>query len=111
MKLHVKERFLIPQLLNSAGSPKLNFKQYAAKKEFLKQVELTEKDKHFYEFVFDKETESFKWNVKTDQNNPIEITVSQDMKDVIVLICETIVDPEAQNDDNYWQIVEKLYDL
>lgn len=52
MELHIKDRIYIPQLLPAQNS----FMEYNLKREIIKKVALTEKDKDEYVIVEDQQT-------------------------------------------------------
>ena len=73
MELHIKDRIYIPQLLPAQNS----FMEYNLKREIIKKVALTEKDKEEYAIVEDAQVGKVTWDSKKDMEQPLVVDFSK----------------------------------
>lgn len=103
MELHIKDRLYIPQLLPAQNS----FMEYNLKREIIKKVILTEKDKEEYAIVEDSKANKITWNSQKDMEQPLVVDFSKQEIDYLKKSCEALV--EAAYPDDLWVTVEKIY--
>ena len=82
MELHIKDRIYIPQLLPAQNS----FMEYNLKREIIKKVALTEKDKDEYVIVEDQQTGKETWDSKKDME-PLVVEFSKQEIDYLKKSC------------------------
>ena len=82
MELHIKDRIYIPQLLPAQNS----FMEYNLKREIIKKVALTEKDKDEYVIVEDQQTGKVTWDSKKDME-PLVVEFSKQEIDYLKKSC------------------------
>lgn len=103
MNLHIKDRLYIPQLLPAQNS----FMEYNLKREIVKKVALTEKDKEEYLIVEDAQAGKVTWDFAKDMENPLIVDFSKQELDYLKKSCESLV--ESAYPDDLWVTVEKIY--
>ena len=103
MELHIKDRIYIPQLLPAQNS----FMEYNLKREIIKKVALTEKDKEEYAIVEDAQAGKVTWDSKKDMEQPLVVDFSKQEIDYLKKSCEALA--EAAYPDDLWATVEKIY--
>lgn len=103
MELHIKDRIYIPQLLLAQNS----FMEYNLKREIIKKVALTEKDKEEYAIVEDAQAGKVTWDSKKDMEQPLVVDFSKQEIDYLKKSCEALA--EAAYPDDLWATVEKIY--
>ena len=101
MDLQIKDRLYIPALLPKEG----NFKQFNLKKEILRKIDFSEKEREQVELVENTETRRIEWNTEKDLPKPFDFSTEE--LDFLKNSCEKISD-EALPDD-MWGTVEKIY--
>ncbi len=104
MDLHIKDRIYIPQLLPAQNS----FMEYNLKREIIKKVALTEKDKAEYSIVEDQEAGKVTWDSKKDMEAPLVVEFTKQEVDYLKKSCESIA--ASAYPDDIWVTVEKIYD-
>lgn len=104
MKLHIKDRLYILQLLPATG----NFMEFSLKRSITNKVAITKEDQEKYEFKEVPEENKILWNSETDAKEPLDVAFSQDELKYLRKSCEAVVD--APKTDDFWQTVEKIYD-
>lgn len=103
MELHIKDRIYIPQLLPAQNS----FMEYNLKREIIKKVALTEKDKEEYAIVEDAQAGKVTWDSKKDMEQPLVVDFSKQEIDYLKKSCEALA--EAAYPDDLWATVKKIY--
>jgi hypothetical protein len=103
MKLFIKDRIYIPQLL----LPQNNFLDFTIKKGIIEKVMLTEADRTKYSIVEDSEAGKVTWNNKVDFDNPLEVEFSPQELDYLKRSCEAL--SSSVYPDDLWMTVEKIY--
>lgn len=103
MELHIKDRLYIPQLLPAQNS----FMEYNLKREIIKKVILTEKDKEEYAIVEDSKANKITWDSQKDMEQPLVVDFSKQEIDYLKKSCEALV--ESVYPDDLWVTVEKIY--
>lgn len=104
MELHIKDRIYIPQLLPQQTK---SFIDFNVKREILKKVALTKKDKEDYEIEEDVDNHKIVWNAEKDQNTPLLVEFTNDEIAMLKRSCEQLV--ETAYPDDFWLTVEKIY--
>lgn len=104
MKLHIKDRLYILQLLPATG----NFMEFALKRSITNKVAITKEDQEKFEFKEVPEENKILWNSEKDACEPLDIDFSQEELNYLRKGCEAIVD--SPKTDDFWQTVEKIYD-
>lgn len=104
MDLHIKDRIYIPQLLPAQNS----FMEYNLKREIIKKVALTEKDKEEYSIVEDQKAGKVTWDSEKDMSTPLVVEFTQQEIDYLKKSCEALA--ESTYPDDLWATVEKIYD-
>lgn len=105
MKLYIKDRIYIPQLLPQQTT---SFIDFNTKREIIKKVMLTEADKEKYEIVEDSEEHKVTWNAQKDFDEPLEIQFTEGEIALMKKACESL--PQSAYPDDFWIVVEKIYE-
>lgn len=103
MELYIKDRIYIPQLLPKGGT----FAEFNMKREILKKVSLTEKDREDYNIQEVPEEHRITWDSQKDAKEPLHVEFSQQEIDYMKKACESVVDTPYP--DDFWVTVEKIY--
>lgn len=103
MKLHIKDRLYILQLLPETG----NFMEYSLKRAITNKVAITTEEQTKYEFKEVPEENKIIWNSEKDFKEPVEITFTTEELNYIRKGCEALV--ETPKPDDFWYTVEKIY--
>ncbi len=101
MELLIKDRLYLPALLPKEG----NFKQFNLKKEILKKIEISEKERAEVGLKENQETKRIEWDVEKDI--PVHIDFSREEMEYLKACCEKISDEQLP--DDMWSTVEKIY--
>lgn len=104
MELHIKDRIYIPQLLPQHTK---SFIDFNVKREIIKKVAITEKDKEAYKIEEDVENRKITWDAEKDQNEPLVIEFTNDELAMLKRSCEQLA--ETAYPDDFWLTVEKIY--
>lgn len=108
MKLYVKDRFYFLSILPQKA---VNYKTYNLKKELIKRLAFTDEDKEKYQIettTKEGQGESLNWNIETDQANPIEIELTEDLAKYLKDACESIAENEYS--DDVWDLIERIFE-
>ena len=81
--------------------------EYNLKREIIKKVALTEKDKDEYAIVEDKQAGKVTWDSKKDMEQPLVVEFSKQEIDYLKKSCEALA--ESAYPDDLWATVEKIY--
>lgn len=103
MELHIKDRIYIPQILPQQNS----FMEYNLKREIIKKIVLTEKDKEEYAIVEDSQAAKITWDYAKDMNNPLIVDFSKQELEYLKKACESLI--ETAYPDDFWITIEKIY--
>lgn len=103
MELNIKDRIYIPQLLPANNS----FIEYNLKREIIKKVAITEKDKEEYSIVENPEAGKITWDSKKDFEQPLVVEFTKQEIDFLKKSCEALTD--SVYPDELWIVVEKIY--
>lgn len=103
MKLHIKDRLLIPQIFPAKGT----FMEFNLKKSILNKVAVTEKDRNDYGIKENAEEHRIEWNVQKDKELPLEVDFTKEEMAYMKKSCEAI--SEQQLPDEMWGVVERIY--
>lgn len=103
MKLHIKDRLYILQILPGTG----NFMEFATKRSIIEKVSISAEDKEKYKLNENTEENKLTWDSTIDAENPLEADFSQDELKFLRKSCEAVVDKTMP--DEFWTTVEKLY--
>ena len=103
MELHIKDRLYIPQILPKYGT----FTEFNLKREILKKVLLTEKDRENFKIQEIPDENRITWNSQKDAQEPLHVNFSQQEIEYMKKACEGIVDTPYP--DDFWITVEKIY--
>lgn len=103
MKLHIKDRLYILQLLPTDG----NFMEFSLKRSISNKVGITTEEQTKYEFKEVPEENKIVWNSEKDFNEPVEIAFTQDELNYLRKCCEALVD--TPKPDDFWRTVELIY--
>ncbi|MBO6254677.1 MAG: RNA-binding protein [Bacteroidaceae bacterium] len=104
MELYIKDRIYIPQLLPQQTK---SFMDFNVKREILKKVTLTEKDKETYSIEEDVENRKITWNAEKDQQEPLVVEFTNEEVTMLKRSCEQLA--ETAYPDDFWLTVEKIY--
>ena len=77
------------------------------KREIIKKVALTEKDKEEYAIVEDAQAGKVTWDSKKDMEQPLVVDFSKQEIDYLKKSCEALA--EAAYPDDLWATVKKIY--
>lgn len=105
MELFVKDRLFIPNMLKKENS----FMAYNLKKSILTKIGISEEERKNLNMVIDEKNGSVTWDIKYDKANPITVTFSEEELKYLKESCESI--SEAPYPDDFWESVEKIYNL
>lgn len=103
MELHIKDRIYIPQILPKDGT----FAEFNIKREILKKVSLTEKDRVDYNIQEVPEEGKITWDSQKDMKEALHVDFSQQEIEYMKKACESVVDTSYP--DDFWITVEKIY--
>ena len=103
MKLNIKDRLYIPQLLPANG----NFSEFALKRAILSKVGITAEDKEKFQIKEISEENRIVWDSEKDFQEPLEVDFTTQELDFIRKGCEALID--IPKPDDFWLTVEKLY--
>ena len=106
MELHIKDRIYFPQLLPQQGS----FMEFNLKRSILKKVGLTESDRVDYNIQEDKENGRITWDNNKDISQPLVVEFTAEEIALIRKGCEQFTEKETPAPDDFWALVEKIYD-
>lgn len=101
MELQIKDRLYLPALLPKEG----NFKDFNTKKEILRKIEISEKERTEVELRENPETGRIEWNIEKD--TPLSVCFSAEEMEYLQRACEKISDENLP--DDMWSSVEKIY--
>lgn len=104
MELYIKDRIYIPLLLPRQTK---SFIDFNVKREILKKVSLTEKDKEIYGIEEDTENQKITWNAEKDQQKPLVVEFTNEEVAMLKRSCEQLADTAYP--DDFWLTVEKIY--
>lgn len=104
MKLHIKDRLYILQLLPATN----NFTEFSLKRSITNKVGITAEEQAKYEFKEVPEENKIVWNSEKDAKEPLNIEFTQDELKYLRKSCEAVVD--APKTDEFWHTVELIYD-
>lgn len=105
MELHIKERIYIPQFLPQQTATFIDFN---TKREIIKKVAITEADKKEYEIEENKEEQKLTWNAQKDFDMPLVVDFTETEIAFLKKACESL--PQGSYPDDFWMVVEKIYD-
>lgn len=103
MKLHIKDRLYILQLLPATG----NFAEFSLKRSITSKVSISSEEQTKYEFKEIADENKIVWNSEKDANEPVEITFTQEEIKYLRKSCEAVID--APKPDEFWHTVELIY--
>lgn len=103
MELHIKDRIYIPQLFSQQNT----FMEYNLKREIIKKVAITEKDKDEYSIIEDPEAGKVTWDSKKDSELPLIVNFTDSEMAYLKKSCEALA--ETVYPDDLWATVEKIY--
>lgn len=103
MKLSIKDRLYIPQLLPVNG----NFSEFALKRSILDKVGITAEDQEKFHIKELPDENRIVWDSEKDLQEPLEVDFTAQEIDFIRKGCEALVD--TPKPDDFWLTVEKLY--
>lgn len=103
MKLNIKDRLYIPQLLPANG----NFTEFSLKRSILGKVGITAEDQEKFQIKEIPEENRIVWDSDKDLQEPLEVDFTAQELDFIRKGCEALVD--TPKPDDFWLTVEKLY--
>ncbi|GAB6119730.1 RNA-binding protein [Dysgonomonas termitidis] len=101
MELTIKDRLYIPAILPKEG----NFSQFNIKKDILRKIEISDKERHDTGLTENKETKRIEWNVEKDI--PLNVEFSVQELEYLKQACERISDEQLP--DDMWTVVERIY--
>jgi len=102
MELTIKDRLYIPAILPKEG----NFQQFNLKKEILRKIEISDKEREETGLTENAETKRIEWD--TQKDIPLNIEFSEMELDYLKSACERISDEQLP--DDMWTTVVKIYD-
>ena len=85
---------------------KLTFEEYMAKKEFMKELAITDEERE--RFGIKTEDGVVKWDIEKDIAEPLEVNVNKVMASVLRSILDS--ETEKKHDDNVWDTLSRVYD-
>lgn len=103
MKLQIKDRIYIPQLL----LPQNNFLDYSLKKSIISKVAITDADAEKYNIQKDEKAGKVTWDINKDIQEPLEVEFTSQEIDYLNRSCEALAD--SVYPDDLWATVEKIY--
>lgn len=101
MELTIKDRLYMPAFLPKEG----NFKQFNLKKEILRKIEISDKEREEVGLHENAETKRIEWD--NEKETPLHIDFSTDEKEYLKMVCEKISDDTLP--DDMWQTVERIF--
>lgn len=101
MELSIKDRLYIPAFLPKEG----NFKQFNLKKEILRKIEITDKERQEVNLRENTETKRIEWD--NEKETPLHMDFTADEIQYLKTVCEDISDQSLP--DDMWTTVERLY--
>lgn len=105
MKLGIKDRLVLLQVI--PGDLELSFSEFMAKKAFMNKLTISDEDKKEFEIETDEASNSIKWNVKKDIENPLTIEIDQATKEWLKKTMEAISDKKYT--DSVWDTLERVF--
>lgn len=102
MELSIKDRLYLPTFLPQRG----NFKQFNHKKEILRRIAISDKEREEINLHENEENKRIEWDVEKEE--ALHIDFSEDEMKYLQEACEKISDEELP--DDMWGVVEKIYD-
>lgn len=102
MELSIKDRLYIPGFLPKEN----NFKQFNIKKEILKKIEISEKERTAVNLRQNTENNRIEWD--TEKDVPLVVSFTSEEIEYMKSACEKISDEQLP--DDMWATVEKVYD-
>lgn len=102
MELTIKDRLYVPAFLPKEG----NFKQFNLKKEILRKIEISEKERTQINLHENTETKRIEWD--NNKETPLHIDFSADEKEYLKMVCEKVSDDTLP--DDMWQTIEHIFD-
>lgn len=102
MELTIKDRLYIPAILPKEG----NFQQFNIKKDILRKIEISEKEREEVSLRENTETKRIEWD--TEKDIPLKTEFSAQELDYLKNACERISDEQLP--DDMWGTVQKIYD-
>lgn len=106
MELHIKDRIYFPQLLPQQG----NFMEFNLKRSILKKVVINNNDRTEYNIQEDKENGRVTWDSNKDFSQPLMVDFTPEELALIRKGCEQFTEKETPAPDDFWALVEKIYD-
>lgn len=103
MKLNIKDRLYITQLLPANG----NFMEYALKRSITGKVALTKEEQEKYEIREMPEENKLVWNSEMDAKEPVNVDFTSEEIGYLKKSCEAVI--ESPHSDDFWHTVEKIY--
>ncbi|MDR1718058.1 MAG: RNA-binding protein [Prevotella sp.] len=101
MELTIKDRLYIPAILPKEG----NFRQFNIKKDILRKIEISDKERRDTGLTENKETKRIEWDVEKDI--PLNVEFSTQELEYLKNACERISDEQLP--DDMWAVVERIY--
>lgn len=101
MDLTIKDRLYIPAILPKDG----NFRQFNLKKEILRKIEISDRERDDVGLKENSETKRIEWDVEKDI--ALQVEFSTDELSFLKESCEKISDEQLP--DDMWGTVEKIY--
>lgn len=106
MKLYIKDRIY---LLNILPQKVISYKTFSIKKELINKISISEEDKEKYKIeTGDDENKTVKWDYKYDQENPLELSLTEDLANYLKTACESV--SENEYTDDIWNLIERIFD-
>ena len=106
MELHIKDRIYFPQLLPQQGT----FMEFNLKRSILKKVAITDGDRADYNIQEDKENGRITWDSNKDFLTPLAVDFTTEEMALIRKGCEQFTEKESPAPDDFWALIEKIYD-
>lgn len=83
------------------------FLEFNLKKSITQKVAITEEDKERFNIKTDQERGVITWDNEKDKAEPLEVSFTADELDFLKKSCEKLT--EQENTDDFWTVVEKIY--
>ena len=106
MNLYIKDRIYLPQLLPQQGS----FMEFNLKRSILKKITLTPEDYNAFNIQEDKANGRITWDSDKDQSEPLVVNFTSEELALLRKGCEQFTERESPAPDDFWVLVEKIYD-
>ena len=103
MQLHIKDRIYFPNILPKTGT----FLEFNLKKSIVKKVVITDEDKEHFNIKTDQERGAITWDSEKDMAEPLEVSFTTEELEFLKKSCESLT--EKENTDDFWMVVEKIY--